>query len=322
MAVQLTDEEKANMVRAQQILAVQGLAGSVMIDDAYSILSRAISTKYGKDNSYDYAYLTTLSSEVAIFCAWTGGWSEMKTYSVNYNMDDKGNVSFTSEPKEVLLMSQVNPAPTVAAAPTEGSGQSSTVSSPPGQEMTPVLEDPNTQEEDDATQASRSKNVKDYSANSGGEPAAVLETPAQPKVQTMQEFLASAPPEVRALIEDSLKVHADQKQGLIAEIKASKANGFTDEQLNSFNHAMLQNLAVMARATVTTPTTTPTTPTAPTVDYSGRGGAPVVSEVTTSEEPKVHADTNDFGAPSAPKVFEGGNYTRPRPGAFNDATKH
>jgi hypothetical protein len=140
--------------------------------------------------------------------------------------------------------------------------------------------------------------------------------PTQPKVQTMDEYLANAPPAIRDLLEGALKLQADNKAALVNQIKANKGNKLTDEQLNAFSTDVLVNLVSMLPSEVTTQqSTVHTREAAPQVNYAGRGGATVESEVTTGGA-RVNADENDYGAPNAPKVFETRDVERPRPGAY------
>lgn len=304
----MTPEEQANLSRAQAMLAVQGIAGTVMLDDAYSILARAVQKKY--EAQYDYSYVTSISSEVCIFCAFSGGWSNMATYSVNYDLDAQGNVTFTSEPIEVILMTTAAPAPTVNASDTTaaGGGGTSTIAQPPAKQMNPEL-DPAHDPDEDA--ASADKPGTTTAKNNTTETA-----PTQPKVQTMDEYLANAPPAIRDLLEGALKLQADNKAALVNQIKANKGNKLTDEQLNAFSTDVLVNLVSMLPSEVTTQqSTVHTREAAPQVNYAGRGGATVESEVTTGGA-RVNADENDYGAPNAPKVFETRDVERPRPGAY------
>lgn len=81
---------------------------------------------------------------------------------------------------------------------------------------------------------------------------------AKSKPKTMQEFLASAPAEVRESIEDGLKLHQEKKDALIAGLKANKRNAFSDEELRAKKMDELVKLSRLAEVET---------------DFSGRGGA-------------------------------------------------
>ena len=113
---------------------------------------------------------------------------------------------------------------------------------------------------------------------------------------------------------EALKTQAAAKASLVAKIKASTQNKFTDEQLNSFDVDILTNMATLAAQPVVNEGNGIR-------DYSGRGMAAPVTP-TGGNEPIVNgADDNGYGAPmiqvhGARDIQQNGDAFGPRPGVF------
>jgi hypothetical protein len=107
------------------------------------------------------------------------------------------------------------------------------------------------------------------------------------------------------MIQEGLSMRAAAKNRLIADIKANKANTFSDEQLNGFELHVLEAMAALAAPVAQPLQTLQHAPAAPVINYAPRGApAAPTSQVETSEsEARVNADENSDGAPMAPKVF-------------------
>src|SRR5690606_25853364 len=63
------------------------------------------------------------------------------------------------------------------------------------------------------------------------------------KVQSVDEYIASAPPEVREMLEASMKVHSEKKNALIDRIFKAPTNKFTEEFLKTQSVEVLENMA-------------------------------------------------------------------------------
>jgi hypothetical protein len=74
----------------------------------------------------------------------------------------------------------------------------------------------------------------------------------------VDEFLATAPPEMRESLREGMRLQQQRRDGLIAGIKLNSANTFTDEQLAAYDTQALEAIAALAGAQV---------------DYSGRAPA-------------------------------------------------
>ena len=95
-------------------------------------------------------------------------------------------------------------------------------------------------------------------------PTAAAAAPAA-IVQTMEQFLASAPAELREPLMAGHLANQARRTQLITSLKATGRNKFTDEQLASFTTDHLVNLADLAQV----PTAQPAAP----VNYALRGVA-------------------------------------------------
>jgi len=84
--------------------------------------------------------------------------------------------------------------------------------------------------------------TKDASATSDADTA-----PVDNKQMTLNEFIATAPPEYRDVIVHGLKAHVAEKTALITTITANERNTFTSDYLQSRSMAELVGLAKLAK---------------------------------------------------------------------------
>lgn len=87
--------------------------------------------------------------------------------------------------------------------------------------------------------------------------------------QTEEEWLATAPPSVQAMVRNALAAEAKKKAGLVATITANKRNKFTKEYLETQDIEVLEGIAAMCAP-------------APVANFSGAAGG-----VTSNGEPFV-----------------------------------
>jgi hypothetical protein len=165
--------------------------------------------------SYDYYYSSSYGG---------GG-----TYRLAYSIDGNGNVTFSGSPEEVNVITRIIP---VQGEPSVNNGQQ--------QKVEPMAEKPNT--DSAAPQGSGAAPPVDPKVNSQDPPA--------PKVQSVDEFLATAPPEMRDSLREGMRLQAQRRESLITAVKANSANKFTDDQLTAFDTPTLENLATLAGASV------------------------------------------------------------------------
>lgn len=272
-----TDEELA-VLNAQSALAVQAIEGSVTFDDIRTALTQALRARVGRR----YVWVMAVNSDVVVYQAdsdsYCCGGSYDTTYQLAYAADAEGNITFTGEPEPVRLMTKIvkaeNPPATVLA---NEQGQ------PEG-----ATQGDETMAENAATSGQADPAASTPAVESPTPAAAVTVETAAPKVLTTEEFLASAPPEVRASLQRTLAREQAQKTQLVGELKAHAGNKFTEDQLNSFSIEVLEGMAALAGVKAQ----------AAPVDYSGRSG--FGEGIHTQAQP-----TGASASMPAPKVFAG-----------------
>lgn len=92
---------------------------------------------------------------------------------------------------------------------------------------------------------------KDESKTTDNKEVIVKKDSETPKVVTMQEYVNSAPPEIREVLTSGLNTLAQKKAGLIAEITANKTNIFSKEYLEARSVQELEGIAALARVPAT-----------------------------------------------------------------------
>ncbi len=70
--------------------------------------------------------------------------------------------------------------------------------------------------------------------------------PVEPKPVTLNDYIASAPAEVQEVLNQSLRIHKQTRDGMIAKIKANARNKFSDEQLEAMGLDALEAIAALA----------------------------------------------------------------------------
>lgn len=101
--------------------------------------------------------------------------------------------------------------------------------------------------------------------------------PAPDKPQTVDEYLAAAPPAIRSILTDMQEEHDAWKAALVKTLLGNKACSFTEEELTAKDHKELTNLATLAQVPV---------------DFRGQSGG-------------ERATKNTGQAPPMPQVFPG-----------------
>ena len=104
--------------------------------------------------------------------------------------------------------------------------------------------------------------------------------PGKEEVVTAETFLASAPAEIKTVLERGLATHKEQVEDLIKLIKVNKRNTFSDEALAEMTFETLESVASMADS-----------------DYSGKGS--VRTHITVDDENTVPEPPSLFDALAA-----------------------
>jgi hypothetical protein len=100
-----------------------------------------------------------------------------------------------------------------------------------------------------------------------------------PRQLSVQEYIEQAPPEMREVLQSSMRLHQEKRDGLISTIKANQANKFTEDWLKTQSTDVLEGLASLARVH--------------TVDFSGRAPSQPLGGVQGMNQ-----------APPPPTIFE------------------
>lgn len=85
---------------------------------------------------------------------------------------------------------------------------------------------------------------KETTANTVVQP--IVEPTANAKVATVEEFLASAPVEMRSVLTEGIRMQKARKDQLVTDIVANKRNAFSDVELRAMEIPQLEKLAKLA----------------------------------------------------------------------------
>ena len=146
-------------------------------------------------------------------------WSSSKSWRQSYTINQDNSVSFGDDEVEVIMLIDIVPKPTNGVIT-----------------MTETVE---TTEEV----------VTEETVEEVAEETTTTAAPTTPNVNkqvTLAEYIDNAPPEMREVLQSSLNLHNSKREKLITEIKANKANKFTDEKLKAMNMETLENLHSIA----------------------------------------------------------------------------
>lgn len=221
-AVRTYSEKDAEVLAG---LITQTLPADMLSGDVDTLLRKALCDYAGRH----YVYLYGFTAQHALYNQYceNDGWKMLR---VEYSISDAGVVSFTGEPQEVRLLTNIIPVEAAGDEPTANEVQ--------------TQENPMTTQTQEAAPAAPAAVV---------EPAAPAAPVAQtaPKALSAAEYIAQAPAEVREVLEASMKVHEGRKTVLVNKIKESERNTFTEEFLKAQSLETLESLASLANVTPT-----------------------------------------------------------------------
>lgn len=244
-------KKDARALEVLQQLVTMAAPENMLSSDVYSLLSSALQEQMG--DKY-YVYLYGFTAKHALYAQYDDGeWCMLR---LEYSISDVGVVTFTGEPQEVRLITNIIPVESG-----EGDGVTTNESQPEETSMTDT-----TQENAPGNQTVETAAPKEPAVNAA---------PAAPKALSAAEYIAEAPAEVREVLEQSMKVHNDRKNLLINKIKESGRNKFDDAYLTAQSLNTLESLVSLASVEV---------------DYSAQGGgvfAPKAQEAGESAVPKA-----------------------------------
>lgn len=233
-------------------MVAQAIDGMLTDSDVRKLLHRALRAKYSNCDCYLYGF-TQDKALFEMYGHWHNNWNYM-TFQIGINVTESG-VEFVGEAEEVVLLTKIVPQVAVSQP-----GASSTTVQTKENDMTEVTSPTTT----------------------------VVVTPAEAAVPvaqaapvTVQSYIASAPEEIRDVLESSIKMHSDRKNSCIEKIKAHKGNKFSDETLKAFKLDVLESMVALMGEEAATP------------NYSGVA-APV---------PVTQSTTDNGAVPEPPRLF-------------------
>lgn len=223
-------------------------------ENARQVVQDALRAKYNR-----WIFIMAMTADTVAFesydcCDYEG----YMTLAVDYSVDSNGGVTFTGEPAPVNLIVKIVRKPEItdnAAVP--GANQ----------------------QQEDGTMA-------DTPNGAPGAGGTTQENGAgsSPVPQTLEQFLASAPPEVALVVNEGINLRTQKKNDLITAITAN-SDVFSAEELQKKDIPELEKLATMSK---------------PVTDYSGRAGMFGGNRVNGSGEGQRD---NQRTVPVPPRVF-------------------
>lgn len=236
-----TSQDHTNRVLSHA-LGVQQLSSQLLTRDVMKALTKALLDEYSVP-AYDL-YVMGYTSEVVVYEIWESG-NGYCEYMYPFDINDNAEVTFTGEPTKVSIVSRI------------------------------VAKQPTTQEKDmpDAIKVKQDGKIVDPASLSqeqrdqlGEEVVSILtgafelqETPATkdsktPKVNTVQEYIESAPEGMREVLAQSHRMHEMHKKVLIDRILEAGKEGeetlFTEEYLKGQSIEVLEKMAKLAKVEV------------------------------------------------------------------------
>lgn len=263
--------EETRLLRAQEIAALnhfitQAIPSDLLSTDIIRSLGEALKDKY------EWPFIIGYTNEYVVFESYreNHGW---ELFRQNFSISSDGEVSFTSEPEEVRLITKIVGAGEVNV--NSNPSKENPMSNKATKVQTETAE--TTAATDTATDAN--KPAEKAAETTETPAAATAETPATQasKPVTTEEYINSAPAEIREVLQSSLSLHNSRKNTLIANLKSTGRCKMTDAFLKAQSLESLENLAELAAVP----------------SYDG-AAAPIRSQ----------AAGDDGAVPPAPKVFE------------------
>jgi hypothetical protein len=217
-------DQYAVMDAEQHKLAVQQIDSALTVGDIYKILEKSLAAKDSEN------WLITFTSDSVIYDKWVSGEGYVQfQQKININGTD---VEFVGEPQKILLLSRIVPLKE--------------------NDMVKVNSDPKVDDAKDQpkTDDSKTTETKDPTTVDPSDPAQPATTTnpsptsqsAAPKAQSMDEYIANAPQEIREVLQSGVRIHQAQKDTAIKTLKESGRCKFSDDALKTMSLTDLENL--------------------------------------------------------------------------------
>lgn len=217
--------------------------------------------------THEWSYVLGFTTEYVVYEVWKS--TGYQSYRQDFSINSDGEVTFTSEPREVRLISKI-----VTVGDSSGDVN---VNSNPNKETTMPKEEtaPKAQQTEETTSAPTEAPKTEPAAEQPHEPTAQAK-----KVLTAQEYINEAPAEIREVLQSSLALQTKRKNDLIANLKSTGRCQFADEYLVAQSLETLENLAKLSNVPSYEGAAVPTRTQ---VSESGAVDAPKVFEAKTVE---------------------------------------
>lgn len=213
----------------------------MLSSDVIMIVSDALKVLNG------YSYVVGITQDKVVYDQYNSITGYYETYQRSFDVSSEGQVTLGNDIEKVNLVTKILTANAEdpSAETTETTmDNDNTVENENPDITNPVVE----------TLASKTQSIVndqgtlEVKFNEKGE---ATEFQFVPKVQskkpsTVDEFIAQAPKAIQEVLQAGLKMHEDQKTGIIAQLKASNRCKFSDAELKSMPLAHLQSLAELA----------------------------------------------------------------------------
>lgn len=262
-----TQEEIAAQSEAFQRLTANAVPEGLIDRDVHKLLQDAIRKATGRSS---YAWVVGFTSGKVVYGVSdpiTGDWAY---YQRSYDISAERTVTLGDDIEQVNLLTEIVPVNNSESAGVSVNQESTTMPDDPktnttASEVVDNTEAANTPNDQEATPASTSedesntqkKSTKKAPAMDTNENSSEVHANSAPKVKTMAEYLSEMPAEMRAVFESGLKMHRQKKAELIKTLQESGRCKFSNEQLQSFDLDMLENLVELAAVPTYEGTATP-----------------------------------------------------------------
>lgn len=245
-------ERRAELIENfQTLFTVNAVPGTIVMDDIRTLVRQALQEQLNVA-LYDFELLA-LTTEVAVYYVW-GGFGVF--HQMHYSLAADGKVTFTGDPEPVNLLTTIQPRQTSTGpnVQSEGDNDMSVQNGQAAAAAAAAAAAPGGGQGDgEQQQAAPAVNA----AGAGDQQEEAPAAPAAPAVLSTDDWLKSAPADVRNIVTRALAQDKARHDGLVKQVLAIQANKLTEAQLTELSDDTLEGMVVLAGNQV---------------DYSGQGG--------------------------------------------------
>lgn len=210
----LNDLQVAKALARMSRLSVNGIPAERFSKDIYSAIRTAVYKKF--PYSYCYGY----TADFVVFEGYDEKTETFAYYKVGIDVDANLNVTFTSDPVEVVLATTVIDV---------------------GQEEITAMEK-NAGGNADTTTTTTTTATAETPA-----PAAPTVNAASAPVQlTVEQFISAAPAEIQAVLQEGMRVQTERRTAVVKALQETGRCQFTEDQLSAMTLENLEKLQTLA----------------------------------------------------------------------------